>query len=126
MRQSNTRYGFAALQVKEALRQGLAVVATCRKSSEELEGLDGPLHILPGLDVTEDSAPQDLEKFLKDKGWNTVDAVISISGLFTFDSFEDPKPDGIIKMYQVCALGPLRLFSHLVQAGILIGVQPLQ
>ena len=108
------------MQVKAALAKGLSVVATCRSSSDELEALDGPLHILPGLDVTKDSAPQDLVTFLKDKAnWDTIDAVISISGLFTFDSLEELQPDKMTKMYEVCAVGPLRILSHLALEGVL-------
>lgn len=110
----------ARAQVKAALGKGLSVVATCRSSSDELEALDGPLHIMPGLDVTNDSAPEDLVAFLKDKaGWETIDAVISISGLFTFDSLDELQPGKMTKMYEVCAVGPLRILSHLALKGVL-------
>lgn len=105
--------------VRSALSKGLSVVATCRKSSDELDALADQLHIMHGLDVTSESAPQDLVAFLKDRGWDTVDAVISISGLFTFDSFDDLQPPKIMKMYDVCAVGPLRILSHLAVEGVL-------
>lgn len=105
--------------VRHALDKGLSVVATCRKSSDELEALSGSLHIMPGLDVTNESAPEDLVAFLKEKGWDKIDAVISISGLFTFDSIDDLQPPKIMKMYDVCAVGPLRILSHLALEGVL-------
>lgn len=105
--------------VRSALDKGLSVVATCRSSSDELDALSESVHIMSGLDVTNESAPQDLVAFLKEKGWDTVDAVISISGLFTFDSMTDLQPPKIMKMYEVCAVGPLRILSHLAVEGVL-------
>lgn len=105
--------------VRCAVDKGLSVIATCRKSSDELDAMSDSLHIMSGLDVTNESAPQDLVSFIREKGWSKVDAVISISGLFTFDNIEDLKPPQIMKMYDVCAVGPLRILSHLATEGVL-------
>lgn len=105
--------------VRRALSDGLSVLATCRKSSEELDGLDGDLHVKTGIDLTDESAPEDLVGYMKEIGWEKCDAVICITGLFTFDSFEELYPQKNVKMYEVCALGPLRLISHLVKSGAL-------
>lgn len=99
---------------------GLEVAVTCRTPNDHVSTIDGKVHVVPGIDVADREAPEKVCTALKELGWTSCDTVICVAGLFTTDTLEDLKPEKNVLMYEVCALGPLRLISKLVTEKLLV------
>lgn len=112
---ANRGLGLALIQV--LCEAGAHAVAICRNSSPELEALR-PATLVEGIDVTDDSA---MDKLVHSLGAQALDMIINNAGYFygpaeTLSSlaFDEEK-----KMFDICALGPLRVTAALARANLL-------
>jgi len=109
--------GIGLALAKELTAQGGRLVAICRSSSAELDALN-PEEVVTGIDVTSDEACDGIAG--KVTG-GPIDILINNAGYF----YEpEEKIDSVNykedwKMIDICALGPLRVSSNLVNAGLL-------
>ena len=92
------------LALVELLRQReINVLATCRKSSPELERTGA--EIVSGVEVTEDSA---LEKLVAAVGARSIDLLINNAGIMVWpESLDALDAAAIRKQFEVNALAPL-------------------
>jgi len=109
--------GIGLSLAKEATAFGAKVVALVRRSSPELEALN-PDEIVTGVDVTDDNICETLGGKVKN---GAFDVLINNAGYF-YEPVE--KIDSLnfkeeMKMIDICALGPLRVTSALVNANLL-------
>jgi NAD(P)-dependent dehydrogenase (short-subunit alcohol dehydrogenase family) len=98
------------------------VLATYRSSPGGLEDVDGKrkrLHLVGDVDVSMDTAGDDVVAAAKKAGWSDISSLIFVAGILAEDTLDEPKPQMALKMYDVCALGPLRVVSGLVSSGML-------
>eukprot|EP00903_Cladosiphon_okamuranus_P016884 g15566.t1 len=95
------------------------VLATTRTTNGDLEAVG--CGVIEGIDVSDSDAGAKLVEAVKEKlgEGGTLDYVICNAGILTPDTFEDPKYDAAVKMYEVCVLGPLRTLQSLVMSGLL-------
>lgn len=109
--------GIGLALAKELTAQGGRLVAICRSSSPELDALN-PEEVVTGIDVTSDEACDGIAG--KVTG-GAIDILVNNAGYF----YEpEEKLDSINykedwKMIDICALGPLRVSSNLVNAGLM-------
>lgn len=97
------------------LARGDRVLATCRKTSPELEALaTSELHIHPGIDVIKEISIAALTEQL---GGQPIDSLIINAGIYRrggFDDFDSAAFDDIRETFEVNALAPLRMTRALV------------
>jgi NAD(P)-dependent dehydrogenase (short-subunit alcohol dehydrogenase family) len=93
------------------------VVATCRSSNEHLDKAD--VKVIEDIDVSKNDVGDKLSSALRNLGWDYIDSVLVVSGILTTDSLDDIKTDKALKMYDIVALGPLRIVSGLLKSGML-------
>jgi len=114
--------GLGLAIVKELVSVGAAVLALCRSSSAELEQLIGRANIYSEVDVCDTEAVQAAGKKINADGGN-IAIVINNAGYFYGPretilgnslNFEEQ-----LKQINICALGPLRVNSALVNANAL-------
>mmetsp|Transcript_10605 Transcript_10605/g.20763 ORF Transcript_10605/g.20763 Transcript_10605/m.20763 type:complete len:356 (-) Transcript_10605:304-1371(-) len=105
---------------KELAAVGAKIIAANRSPGMELEGdlKEATLKVIDGIDVSNDAS---MEKLIKDLGDQKVDVLINNAGYFlkdpeTIDNLNFPEE---LKMIDICALGPLRVASALVNAGLM-------
>lgn len=109
--------GIGLALAKELTAAGGKLVAICRSSSAELDALE-PDEVVTGIDVTSDEACEGIVG--KVKG-GKIDILINNAGYF----YEpEEKLDSINykedwKMIDICALGPLRISSAIVNGGLM-------
>jgi NAD(P)-dependent dehydrogenase (short-subunit alcohol dehydrogenase family) len=98
------------LALVELLRQReMGVLATCRKSSAELERTGA--EIVSGVEVTDDAG---LAKLVAAVGTRAVDLLINNAGIMVWpESLETLDPAGIRRQFEVNALAPLRITTAL-------------
>jgi len=98
------------LALVELLRQReLGVLATCRKSSVELEKTGA--EIVSGVEVTDDAG---LAKLVAAVGARAVDLLINNAGIMVWpESLETLDPAAIRRQFEVNALAPLRITNAL-------------
>ncbi len=89
--------------------RGDDVIAVCRHSSPELDGLG--VRVEAGVDVSDASAVRELATRLRDV---TIDVLINNAGILRGESLDALKFDGIEQQFEVNALGPLRVSSALL------------
>ena len=94
---------------RQLAARGEDVIAACRETSPELEGLD--LQVERGLDVASEEAVAALARRLKGR---RLDTLINNAGILTRESLEDLDFDRIRRQFEVNALGPLRLTAALL------------
>lgn len=111
--------GLGLSLTKHLASKDVQVLGTSRTPSDTLESLCEKVREVSGVDIASDDGPKRLSDAVRSAGWERVDALIVVAGLLTTDTLEDLKLDAHRKMYEVCALGPLRLVSHLVKEGLL-------
>jgi len=102
--------GLGLALVKELISQNAEVIATCRKPSEELTQLN--VQVIDSIDVTQEEC---MKKMVEEID-APLDIVINNAGYFygpveTIETlnFEEEK-----KMIDICAIGPLRISSALI------------
>lgn len=101
--------------IKELVSIGATVIVVCRSSNKELEGLVGQSNVYKGVDVTDTEAVNKAAKAIKNDG-GAIDVVINNAGYFPdiFESLDNLNFEEELKQIDICALGPLRLNSALV------------
>ena len=101
---------------------GATAIVMCRSSSPDLERLVGPWNVYSNVDVADTEAVNKVAKRIKSDGGD-IDVVINNAGYFY-----EPQElilenslnfDEQLKQIDICALGPLRVNSALVNAGAL-------
>lgn len=114
---TGTDKGLGLALVKELVKHGAKVSGTCRHSSPELDAvLAGADHqILTKVDVTSDEAVAKMAQEVS----GPVDILINNAGYFygpveTLDTMAFKEES---KMFEICAVGPLRVTSELRKAG---------
>lgn len=105
--------------VKELVAIGATAIVVCRSSNKELEALVGQWNVYSGVDVTDDQAVAKMAKAVKNDG-GALDVVINNAGYF-YEPFECILENSLnfdeqLKQINICALGPLRVNSALVNA----------
>lgn len=107
--------GLGLATVEQLIKDGASVIVACRGSTPELDALR-PAEIITGVDVAVTAAVNKMAKDLTGK----VDIVINNAGYFP-NIVEQAKTelhfDEELKQIDICALGPLRINSALLQAG---------
>ena len=104
---ANRGIGFQlAKQLKE---RGDSVIATCRKSNDELDALG--VQVEEGVDVSDDGSVQALAQRLGD---TQLDLLINNAGVLTPDGLDEPDIEGIRRQFEINALGPVRVTSALL------------
>jgi NAD(P)-dependent dehydrogenase (short-subunit alcohol dehydrogenase family) len=108
--------------VKELVAVGATALVLCRGSSPDLERLVGKWNVYSGVDVTDEEAVRATARKIKSDGGD-IDVVINNAGYF-YGPKETILDDSLnfeeeLKQINICALGPLRVNSALVNAGAL-------
>jgi NAD(P)-dependent dehydrogenase (short-subunit alcohol dehydrogenase family) len=93
---------------KQLSERGDAVIALCRKTSDELEALG--VRVFRGVDVTDQDA---LDTVAGDLGDTPIDILINNAGIFENETLDDLDFDRIRKQFEVNALGAIRVTSTL-------------
>eukprot|EP00977_Amphora_coffeiformis_P018979 scaffold6829_cov171-Amphora_coffeaeformis.AAC.9 len=111
--------GLGLAITKELVAIGATAIVICRSSSPELEALVGKWNVYSGVDVTDDEAVKKVAKKIKNDGGD-IDVVINNAGYF-YGPQEKILDDSLnfdeqLKQINVCALGPLRVNSAMVNA----------
>ena len=107
---------------KELVKIGATAIVVCRSSTPELQKMVGRYNVYTGVDVTDDEAVRKVAKKIKNDGGD-IDVVINNAGYF-YEPAETILEDSLnfeeqLKQINICALGPLRVNSALVNAGAL-------
>lgn len=89
--------------------RGDRVIAACRASSPELDGLG--VRVETGLDVTLDEAVAAFDQRLGDI---ELDLLVNNAGIMTHESLNDLDFDRIRRQFEVNSLGPLRVTAALL------------
>lgn len=107
--------GLGLAIVKELSTQGAHVVVVGRKSSPELDALSG-VQVVTGVDVTDTMA---VKGKMLDAITEPVDYVINNAGYFweEHETLANMNFEEQLKQIDICAVGPLRVSSALVNAG---------
>jgi NAD(P)-dependent dehydrogenase (short-subunit alcohol dehydrogenase family) len=100
--------GIGAALVRAYRQRGDRVIAACLGEGRDLvaEGLE----VQPGVDVTKLASLHALRERL---GGTRIDLVISNAGAFHADDFEHLDFDAMLRLYDINALGPLRVAAAL-------------
>lgn len=111
--------GLGLAITKELVAIGATAIVVCRSSSPELEALVGKWNVYSGVDVSDDEAVKKVAKRVKSDGGD-IDVVINNAGYF-YGPCEKILEDNLnfdeqLKQINICALGPLRVNSALVNA----------
>ena len=109
---------------RQYIAQGNKVIATCRRSTNELSMLD--CQVIENTEVTSDDSVNDMLKFLHGvlKG-QRLDIVIHNSGILRSDSYPDIDFDNMREHFDVNTLGPLRTtqaLESLLKQGSKVGI----
>lgn len=94
---------------RQVQRAGYDVLAACRSSSEELDGLSG-VQAVPGVDVGRDGGCEPLVQAVASSS-RPVDLLICNAGLLVVDTYDTLGQhfSDIEQQFQVNAMGPLRV-----------------
>lgn len=111
--------GLGLAITKELVSIGASVLVICRSSSPELEALVGQYNVYSGVDVTDTEEVNKAAKRVESDG-GAIDVVINNAGYF----YEPPETiidnslnfEEQLKQINICALGPLRVNSAMVNS----------
>ena len=104
---ANRGIGFElAKQLKE---RGDTVIATCRKSNDELNALG--VQVEEGVDVGDDASVNALAERLGD---TQLDLLINNAGVLSMDGLDEPDIEGIRRQIEINAIGPVRVTSAML------------
>lgn len=95
-----------ARQLKD---RGDHVIATCRRSSEQLDALG--VTVQAGVDVADDASIRALADRLGD---TSLDLVINNAGLLAMESLDNLDIESIRRQFEINAIGPLRVTHALL------------
>ncbi|HVS65328.1 MAG TPA: SDR family oxidoreductase [Thermoanaerobaculia bacterium] len=106
---------------RQLAERGDEVRAACRKSSLELDEIDG-VHVHSGVDVTD---PPSLDSLAESLGRESIDWLVVVAGILEPVSLADFDAGSVRRQFEVNALGPLsaaRALSRCLRAGGRIGL----
>lgn len=89
--------------------RGDEVVATCRRTSDELDALG--VRVVPGVDVTDTAS---CARLAQEVGDAPIDVLVNNAGVLTADGLDDLDEDAVRRQFDVNALGPLRVTRALL------------
>jgi len=109
--------GIGLALAKELTKVGAKVVAIGRSSSPELEALNTDENIV-GIDFTDDELCEGIAGQIKG---GPIDILISNAGYFweQFENLENMNFKEELKQIDICAIGPLRVFTSLYKGGLI-------
>lgn len=111
---ANRGIGLALCQALKA--RGAEVVAACRVASPALEELG--VEVVRGVDVAEEKGALALKQAIGDR---KIDLLINNAGILVWgDTLESPKYEGMLKQFEVNAMGPIRV-THALQKNLAKG-----
>ena len=90
-------------------KRGDNVFATCRKSSEELNGLG--VNVIENVDISSGQSITNLKRKLNNI---KLDCLIHNAGVSEYNSFEDLDPESIKRQFDINALSPLCMTRSLI------------
>lgn len=90
-------------------KRGETVIAVCRHPSEELKDLD--VQIEAGIDITSDESVGELAQRLQE---TAVDVLVNNAGILEADDLDRLNFDGILRQFEVNAVGTLRVTKELL------------
>ncbi|KAJ8907739.1 hypothetical protein NDN08_007845 [Rhodosorus marinus] len=96
------------------VKGGCKVFVTCRKVTPKLSELD--VQVLEGVDMRDPDGPKNLVSKL---GGEVFDTVMVIAGYFTTECLGNMSRDEQLKMFEICAIGPIRYVDGLYSGGSL-------
>ena len=108
--------GLGASFVKQYSGRGDYVFGTAR--GDKAPDSEKNVEYIKGIDVSEESGGDKLAKALKPSG-KQLDLVIMNAGYLATESFDEPNYEDEVKMYKICAIGPLFIVRALVKAGLM-------
>ena len=73
---------------------------------------------IPGIDISEETAGQELASQIKASG-AILDIVIITAGYFATETFDEPSWQEEVKMYTTSSIAPVFICHHLVKAGLI-------
>lgn len=97
--------------VRQLADRGERVFAACRSASEELKSIGKGVTVVTGIDVTSDAASGELLRALGDA---KIDVLFHNAGIMLVMGLDSLDLDAMRKMYEVNAIGPLRLTKALL------------
>jgi NAD(P)-dependent dehydrogenase (short-subunit alcohol dehydrogenase family) len=101
--------GIGLALTSELAKRGASVLAACRKSSPELEALG--VEVAQGVDVDSEQGVATLVRAVGDR---KVELLINNAGILVWgDSFEEPDFEGMMRQFEVNAVGPIRVTTAL-------------
>lgn len=106
--------------VRQLVRRGDRVIATCRTPGADLENLGAT--VLSGIDVAN---PEQVNHLAEKMRGIRLDLLLHNAGILSSESLDDLDFERMLKQYQVNALGPLRVVHALLgnlKAGSKIGI----
>ena len=108
--------GIGLALTKEVVSKGANVIITSRSPAPLVESMG--VKVIVGIDVTDNKAGDQLADALKGQ---KIDILINNAGYFyePVEKLDSLNFDEEIKMIDICAIGPLRVSSGLVNAGLL-------
>jgi len=101
--------GIGAALVRAYQQRGARAIAACLGAGRDL--IDEGLEVQPGVDVTDIASLLALRERL---GATAIDILVSNAGAFHPDDFEHLDFDAMLRLYDINALGPLRVAQALV------------
>jgi NAD(P)-dependent dehydrogenase (short-subunit alcohol dehydrogenase family) len=90
--------------------RGDEVIAVCRTSNPELDGLG--VRIIDGIDVTD---PATIARLRREVAGQPLDVLINNAGLLKGDAFGRLDYEAMLEQFRVNALGPLRVTEALAE-----------
>ncbi len=90
-------------------RKGSNVIATCRKTSQELNSLG--VHVIENVDISSGQSITQLKRSLKNI---KLDCLIHNAGIAEYNSFEELDPESIKRQFDINALSPLCMTRSLI------------
>ena len=93
---------------KQILARGDQVIATCRKSSSELNNLG--VRVEEDVDISSEESITNLRQILSGV---ELDCLIHNAGIYEFNSFDDLDKESILRQFEVNALSPLLMSQTL-------------
>ena len=94
---------------KQLQNKGINVIATCRKSSEELNSLE--VEIIEDIDISSKQCIINLKNRLKGRN---INCLINNAGIADYNSLKNLDLNSIRRQFEVNALSPLFLTSELL------------
>jgi len=112
--------GLGLAIVTELATQGAEVVVVGRRSSPELDALEG-VQVITSVDVTDTASISG--KMVDEIGEKAFDIVINNAGYFwePHETLDNMNFEEQLKQIDICALGPLRVSWALLKAGLVKG-----